>query len=571
MVRTVERKEKTAGSVDLEYTPSLEELKDYADRLAGKKSTRSKEIGRNMVGALEGRAIVEDGGAHDAYRDICYVIAKKWPHCNAAEIVGHLEESVAERFSHKADASTDIANVVDAMYTALDKAQEQAESWQGQLIMSDQGTPLGTLGNTLLFFENHPAWEGKLGFNDRTRSYTFLEPPPIGGKARDVDEDHDGAKLCVWFQAKAQMVLESKKAMEALHAAASIASFDPLQQELLSLIGTWDGVPRLEQVLQRVGGAEDTPWVRMIFPLWMRSLVARILWPGCKVDTMLILEGLQGYKKSTFFQSLLPHKKYFDSSLVRLKHDLYTHRHIHSGPAIIEMSELVGLNQHEVEDIKAFLSTTEDTFDEKYRKARMVPRRCVFVGSTNKETYLRDDSGGRRFWPVKVYKRIDAAIVLAERHQWFAEALHHILELKETWWIESDSDEALATAEQDARYEEDIWQETIFAWLDAGRLSPPANASEALAGSSPYGDTTRHLPNAVTTQQMTENANKTRAGEYVTISQVAEYALFIEMKNARGAEGIRIEKILRRYGCIPSRISVNKKQVRAWKVPRKDT
>lgn len=543
---TVQRRSQSVIDIDMSYTPSLNELKDYADLLASKKKPSPKAAGKNMQAALRGEPVATDGGAHDVYRDIMFYIAKRWPRCDSSEIIEHFSDSLQARFSHKSDASTDIENIRDSMVTALDKANEESKQWTGRLLLNDNGKPVGAPGNIMLFLKHHPAWEDVLGYNVRTRNYSYLHAPPIGGVAREVDEDHDGMELAEWFQTKTEMVVDSRKALDALRSVANHLPFDPLYNDLLAIRGTWDGVPRLETIFQRVGGAEDTEWVRQVTPLWFKSLVARILWPGCKVDTMLILEGQQGRKKSSFFETLLPHPQWFDDSLTRVKHDTQTHRHIHSGPVIFEISELVGLKKQEVEDIKAFLSTRADTFDEKYRKAKKVPRRCVLVGSTNADTYLRDESGGRRFWPIKI-DRIDPTIIEAERAQWIAEAAWRV-EAGEPWWIDGGQLETLSHEEQDARYEEDIWEETVLRWLRQGLLPE--------AGGPASG-----------TQQMAENANKSRAGEYVTVAQIAEHALGIEMKNARGPEAARIIKILRREGWFHTRIYENGKRVRVWKRP----
>jgi predicted P-loop ATPase len=551
LVRAVEKKQRTVGNVDISYTPSVQELKDYADELARKKSPRAKQVGKFMLDALDGYAIAEEGGAHDAYRDIMYFIAKRWSRSDPKEILGHFQESVAARFAHKADASTDMNNLMDSLYTALEKSREEAESWLGQVAMNDQGAPIATDANLLLYFENHPAWKDSLGYDERRNRPVFLRRPPLQTrKPSEFEFARDKTKITLWFQSRARMAGRITK--DDIHSAVLSSAwerpFDPLQQEVLSLNNSWDGTPRLESALQRAAGTPDGAWPRTIFPIWMKSLVARILWPGCKADSMLILEGKQGYKKSTFFSSLLPESRYFSDSLSKVGHSIETIRQVHAGPAIFEIGELSGLKKQEVEEIKAFLSAQEDDLRPLYEPPRKAKRRCVFVGSTNLDNYLRDETGGRRFWPVKVTQEIDLQLVLNERQQWFAEALARV-QAGELWWLPNGQASKLAQEEQDARYEEDIWHQPIEQWLARKPDAVPANPSSS-------------------TEQMQAEMNRERAGEYVTTVQVATYALKIELKNARTTEGFRINKILRHLGWLPVRISVDGKQTRAWKRPR---
>ena len=551
LVTTVQgRKREAPGVADVGYTPSLRELKDYADELIRKRSPRSKEIGKNMADALAGKGIMENGGAHDAYRDIAFMIAKRWRGFNSREVAAHFQDSITQRFANKENASTDMANLMDSLVTALEKANEEASGWAGQLSVNEAGRPIATNANLLLYFRNHAAWQGVIGYNLRRNRPVYLKRPPLAHEtpAGDIEFARDYAEVCLWFQHKAQMAgsISEKVFRSALLTSAWERSFDPLVDLLTELRGQWDGVRRLETALQRVAGTPDSEWVRLVFPLWMMSLVKRILEPGCKVDTMLILEGDQGWKKSTFFSSLLPDRQYFSDSLNKVGHDAEVIRLIHSGPCIFETGELNGLRRQEVESIKAFLSSAQDDLRPLFEPHRSTPRRCIFVGSTNGEEYLHDETGGRRFWPVKVTMRIAISIVLTERAQWFAEALHRV-EAGEQWWIEGAAAEALAKAEQDERYEEDIWTPPIKAWL-ANEVTPVANPTTA-------------------TEQMASELNKQKAGEFVTTIQVALYALKIELKDANGADARRIRGILQWLGWTRCSPLINGVKTRVWRRP----
>jgi predicted P-loop ATPase len=545
LIRAVEKQKRTLNALDLgAYTPSLEELKDYADELGRKKSPRSREIGKNMLEALAGKAIGEEGSRHNVYRDVVFMICKKWPRCNTAEILSHLEDSLREWYPDETsflEAQADAATVANGVEGSND------EKWIQNVALNENGAPIPTDANMVLFFENHPAWQGVFGYNERRNRPEYLKTPPLENKPKLFSPTNDRSWITLWFQSKAQMVgrISGNDLQSAILASASKNGFDPLQAEVLKLRGTWDGVPRLDTVFQRVAGAPDSTWVRLVSPLWFKSVVARILWPGCKCDTMLILEGPQGFKKSSFFSALLPDPLCFSDSLNRVKHDMESIRLIHSGPAIFEIGELSGLRKQEVEEIKAFLSSQQDDLRPLYEAHRTTPRRCVFVGTTNRDDYLRDETGGRRFWPIKVLRIINIHTVHQERAQWFAEALYHV-ENGERWWLDDEAENGLAAVEQEERYEEDIWHSTVRDYL---------------------ADRAQELPNATTgTEQMAEVLNKTKAGDFVTAMQVAVHALKLEIKNARTAEGIRINKIMLKLGWKRAR-ALTIDRTRGWERP----
>lgn len=548
-VVTGKAKAATLVETDETYNPSLEELKDYADELQRKKTERSRTIGKNLADVLGGDKIGEVGTRHDVYRDVVWVIKKRWGQCTVDGIMPFFTESLREWFPD----DDDYANAVSNITATFNFEVETDNNWKGQLAVNDMGLPSATDANLLLYFKHHPQWQHVFAYNERSNRPVYLKPPPTAERIDDFDLSADRSHISLWFQAKAKMAgkIQQNDIQSAILGVARRNSFDPLQQEVLKLRGVWDGVPRLYNLFQRVAGTPDDAWTRTVGPLWFKSLVARILWPGCKVDTMLILEGEQGYKKSSFFQALLPDMAYFSDSLNRVKHDVESVRLIHSGPAIFEIGELSGLKKQEVEEIKAFLSASQDELRPLFENYRTTKRRCIFVGTTNRDDYLRDETGARRFWPLKVLRPVDLPTVYAERTQLFAEALFRV-ESGEIWYLEGHEEHNLASHEQDARYEEDIWYQKIAEYLSEEHRATnirPENASTS-------------------TDQMAEMLNKTRAGDFITISQVAENALKIEMKHAKSAEGQRINRILRKLKWVPGRDWINKTRIRGWFRPQ---
>lgn len=238
--------------------------------------------------------------------------------------------------------------------------------------------------------------------------------------------------------------------------AARDGRFHPVRDYLSGL--TWDGTPRIEQWLIRHAGAEDTPFVRAVSRLMLIAAVRRAHHPGCKFDTMLVLEGGQGVGKSSALKVLAKKEEWFSDQLPLGEDERKTVEAL-SGKWIIESGELAGLRKGEVEKVKAQLSRSVDRARMSYaRLAEDYPRQCVFFGSTNNEEYLTDPTGSRRFWPVRVGSfNVDG--LRSEVDQLWAEAAHAeaegaSLELPSALWSD-------AKAEQDKRHVSDAWEDVL--------------------------------------------------------------------------------------------------------------
>lgn len=183
----------------------------------------------------------------------------------------------------------------------------------------------------------------------------------------------------------------------------------------------WDGVARLDGWLSAYGGAEDNEYSRAVAALPLIAAVRRVRQPGCKFDEMLILESEQGTNKSSALRVLAVRDEQFGDDLP-LNADGKKVIEQTAGKWIIEAGELKGMRKGEVEHLKSFLSRQDDTARLSYaRLPVIVPRQFVVIGTTNSERYLRDLTGNRRFWPVRV-GRFDLEALRRDRDQLWAEA-----------------------------------------------------------------------------------------------------------------------------------------------------
>jgi len=220
---------------------------------------------------------------------------------------------------------------------------------------------------------------------------------------------------------------------QAAQTVAKDRAFHPIRSYLGSI--RWDGVERLDSWPSTYLGVEDTAYVRAVGARWLISAVARIYQPGVKADCRLILEGPQGTRKSTALKTLAG--SHFTDELADLgsKDSALQTR----GVWIIELSELDTLSRSEVSRIKAFMSRTTDRFRPPYGKRLMEsPRQCVFAGTVNHSSYLRDDTGGPRFWPVACGS-INIDRLARDRDQFWARRRHDLKRARSGDWERANS------------------------------------------------------------------------------------------------------------------------------------
>lgn len=196
----------------------------------------------------------------------------------------------------------------------------------------------------------------------------------------------------------------------------------------------WDGKPRIEQFLHDVMKAEDSEYTRECSRLIFAGGVHRAYEPGCKFDDMIVLIGTQAAGKSTIVRWLNMDETFFrEIKTISGKEGIETIRGVWIG----EVGELMAMTRvKEAEAVKAYITSQEDSYRPPYGKhVQTIPRRCVFVGTTNNPQFLTDKTGNRRFYPVKVnsfaYKLYDNEEAVREyiRQAW-AEAVHKYKEGK---------------------------------------------------------------------------------------------------------------------------------------------
>jgi len=248
---------------------------------------------------------------------------------------------------------------------------------------------------------------------------------------------------------------------QAVRAVAELNRYHPVKDWLESL--HHDGKPRLDTWLTRYLGVDASPYSRAVGRAFLIVMVARTMRPGCKHDHVLVLGGAQGIGKSTACHIL--GGDYAGDNMPSIRDGAKEAGLYLKGHWLVELAELAPSRKAEAEDLKAFLTRDTDEIRAPYaRRADIVPRQCVFVGTTNETAFLRDASGGRRFWPVTCGATIKTAALAEDREQLFAEAVA-AFRAGEAWHLPPDL-ERQAAVEQEAAREEHPWEQPIRRILD---------------------------------------------------------------------------------------------------------
>lgn len=316
------------------------------------------------------------------------------------------------------------------------------------------GVPKTSLKNVVHVLE-HYLEGGLVGFNEFSCRPYFLKDTPYGGIKGLEISDKDDLALKHYLACHYRFEPRKETCFEAHAVVAQKYRFHPIKAYLETL--DWDGRPRLDSWLREAFRSQGPiEYVEAVSRKVLVAAVARIYDPGCKFDHMVVLEGNQGEGKSMSL-GMLVGQKWFTDSLGDIHNKDVVDQML--GKWLIEVSELDSIRGRDAEAVKAFVSRQVDRVRLSYaRRAEDYPRQCIFIGSTNDDEYLTDETGNRRYWPIKV-GLARRKWLKENRDQLWAEAKFRY-ELGEKLYLTKEC-EAIARGEQEKRFEVDDWESEI--------------------------------------------------------------------------------------------------------------
>jgi predicted P-loop ATPase len=337
------------------------------------------------------------------------------------------------------------------------------DRWKAQLVrQGEQGRALGDERNVLQALRTAPALSGLIRYNEFALSVEFTRSAPwrectLGAQWSDDDD----TALMSYLQDQGVSVRGKNIVTDCVSLVAKDARVHPVREYLHGIV--WDGIERLDSWLGvYLGATGNDDYLAAVGMCWLTSAVARVENPGCQADHMLVLEGQQGLGKSRAARLIAVLPEWFADNVGDLRNKDSALQL--SGKWIIELSELAAIRRGELEQVKAFISRTQDVFRPPYgRRSVTVPRQAVFIGTTNETAYLRDRTGNRRYWPVTC-GLIDLGALQRDRDQLWAEAMHRYTK-GEPWHL-SDAISALAATEQEERVAHTELEADVAEYLD---------------------------------------------------------------------------------------------------------
>ena len=333
--------------------------------------------------------------------------------------------------------------------------------WLDECQLDERGHHLANLASTLVALRKDTALSEAVAFDEMERSVVVVgelpgdNEPPAGRRLTDADV----GRIQEFLQLAGLLRLSRETVQQAIELRARELSFHPVRDYLAGL--TWDGRRRLGDWLSTYLGAELSPYVQGIGQMFVLAMVARAYEPGCKADYMLVLEGPQGARKSSACAVL--GGEWFSDCLPDVTAGKDVSMHLR-GRWLIEVAEMHAMSRAEAAQLKAFITRPVERFRPPYGRLEVVEQRqCTFIGTTNKAAYLRDETGARRFWPVKVGSvYIDG--LRRDRDQLFAEAVN-LYRAGAEWWPNLQFERDHIAPEQASRYEADAWEENIVRFI----------------------------------------------------------------------------------------------------------
>lgn len=433
----------TGGGVDLEIklpVPTFERLPNWQELLEGERLSYKKL-------KQEWRTYLEKGDLPGGRSEKTFAIAAKLLDCRYLpdEVFAILISAPGSWEAALDKRDRDVTRARALVWADIGRAQkvirademalqERVDDWSGLGLRTEiKGKRVcvqRSQSNAIRILTDHPDWRGRVALDITTGAVMLDNIRLDDWRFFDLQE-----KLGLY--AGWEPYPNRQWWADLIRAVAERNPINPRETEIRSLV--WDGKSRLDDWFVDHVADEDCKLNRQLGRKWLISLIARWLQPGCKVDTVLILQGMEGARKNTFFEVIAGGVERVIACDGMERDDKFTI----ASAWIAEMPEASIFKRADRNRLKGFITQPIDNYRPPYAANPVgVKRAFVLVATSNaNQLFNADQDGLRRFWPVWVRKRIDYEWVAANRGQLLAEATV-AYDLGEEWWFE-DSPDAL--------------------------------------------------------------------------------------------------------------------------------
>lgn len=337
----------------------------------------------------------------------------------------------------------------------------------------------GMIDNMLLVLENDSELKDCLAFNELNQKRWIINALPWNEKGGREFKSADSSQLLRYVQnTYPSFKVHGNDFREAVNIIFSKHPYNPIKEWFNSL--KWDGVERVDNFLSDVFGLEKDGYGETVMRKFFLAAVRRIFSPGCKWDYMPVFIGRQGIGKSKAISRLCADAEWFSDTL-EISNDNKKNVEQMQGKWIFEMAELAGMKRADLTKVKSFITTSHDNVRLSYRSdSETFYRHCVFIGTTNEDTPLKDNTGNRRFLPIDLgikageehasALRVDRVMTQKYVQMLWAEAF--VLAQSDEKLFFEDSFQEKALQMQQTHTEVDEWQHVIFPYLDKLKRRP---------------------------------------------------------------------------------------------------
>lgn len=505
-----------------DFPVELEQLQSALDAIPNSGSGLDYDAWRNVIfalhhetqGSADGLALAHAFSSRSSKYDAAFLENRVWPFIRS-ERGNTITGRTILKMAHDAGWREDISTRFDVI-----ESEPQTDKDYPSFTRKKNGEIIASIDNITKAVRDKEYTGYEIAFDEFRDEIMLTAKNKLEWR---TFTDADYTRMRIGLEKRGFGPVGREMIRDAVGLVAEENRFDSAIAWLKSLPTT--GGKRCETFLSTYCGVEDTSYHRAVSLYLWSSLAGRVLTPGVQADMAVILVGNQGMHKSTFAKALAPQIDHF-TEISLDERDVDLSRKMR-GTLVAEISELRGLQNRELEAIKSFITRTHEEWTPKFKEfSTKFPRRLVFIGTTNQDEFLADDTGNRRFLPVTVGKKIDTLAVRRDLNELWAEARDLYLKNGVMW----QTAERLASGEHSRYTMGDSWTEDIFEWLNGYEM-----------------DAT--LPRYCTS---------------FTIKEVLRGALNISASASNRGNEMRAAKALHALGYVRKRTRLNNRMARLW-------